>query len=430
MRIFLILILVFKTLSVAATPNDDKQSPEYWQTKISQTPENALYHFNLGVIYQKNNELNKAIAEYNKVVELKSKLAPVALYYKARAYESSGQLVQAKETIAVVNMNGVPENIKVAILTYKNKLFSAGYKTSVEASELEDKDVSGSTQKAEEEKRLSLYFDVTAGSNSNPQSLAPTSTTAIVSETQTQLRAGVDYLLSYSSVHDIKANYYYSGTNYSKSTTSNYFYHDITLPVAFYFDSFRLKLTPEFFTDTYNGSAYSDQKGGSADLSYKTKDNYINLLAQANDIKNKDTTYSYLSGTQKKFLLGYEQRWAISKMNYKIYSSEYQYQDTSTLGSSYQSLGFGLTYSLYYDSVDLALGGIYETRSYVKATSDTKAHKDQRFYLSSQIGYSFSTYFRIYLDASATINNSNFDTSTNDKTYNQNLILAGLSFNY
>lgn len=413
-----------------AAQAEDKTTIEYWEAKISQSPDTALYHFNLGVIYQKKNELEKAIYEYDKVVTLKSKLVPVALYYKARALESSDQISAAKETIALVNMSDVPENTKVAILTYKNKLFSSEFKKSAEGSELAEPSDTATPTNKDEEKRLSLYFDASAGSNSNPQTLAPTSTTAIVADTQTQLRAGIDYLVSYSSVHDVKANYYYSGTSYSKSKASNYNYHDVTLPVAFYFDSYRLKITPEFFTDIYSGSVYSEQKGVSADSSYKTKDNYINLVVQSNDIKTKDSAYSYLSGTQMKFLLGFEQRWASSKINYKIYSSDYKYQDTSTLGSSYKTLGYGITYSQYLGALDAALGAVLENRNYVKAASNAKARSDQRTYLSLQAGYSFSTYYRVYIDASASVNKSNFDTTTNDKSYNQNLILAGISFNY
>ncbi len=431
MRLFLPFILFILCFSVsllnAQTP-PPQQTIEYWQAKSAQDPQNGLYYFNMGVLFQKQNNYENALTNYNKVIELKSKLSPVAKYYKARIFEATGDIVQAKESLTEINMIEVPPNTRTTILAFKNKLFASDFKSSAEAQNVQLDDSAEESEK--KEKRLSLYFDYSVGKNSNPQSLAPTSTTAIVSENQSQFRAGVDYLLTYSSAHDIKINYYYSKSTYSTTSSLNYFYHDITLPIAIFFSSFRLKFTPEYFTDNYDGSLYSSQTGGIADLAYKVNDSYFSVLFQNNDIKNKTTDYSYLSGVQQKSQIGFEQRWTQSRLSFKAYTSKYGYQDTSTLGSSYKSNGISMSFSYYIGAMDLAFSCVSESKQYAKAASDTTARADQKTYFSAQLGYNFATYFRIYADASVTNNKSNYDTSAKDKTYKQNLILAGLSINY
>ena len=84
----------------------------------------------------------------------------------------------------------------------------------------------------------------------------------------------------------------------------NYKYNDLTLPISFYFDSYKLKLTPEYFSDYDQTTFFSDQKGASAELTYKSTDTYYNFLIQTNRILNKTTTYDYLSGYQNKFSFG------------------------------------------------------------------------------------------------------------------------------
>lgn len=401
---------------------------EYWKAQILKDPHNAIYYFNLGVVHQKQSDFENALINYDKVILLKSKLAPVALFYKAKIFEIQGKSDLTKKSLAAIQMDEVPEKTGATILAFKNRVFAEDFKESSEANESSRDESAQAT--VPEEKRLSLYLDFSSGSNSNPSSLSPTSTTTINSETQNQFRAGADYMFSYSSFHDLKLNYYYSQSSYAKTSSLNYYYHDVTLPIAFYFDSYRFKLTPEYFVDDYDGSAYSTQAGGLLEVTYKYSDHYFSTLFQSNNIKNKTTTYSYLDGYQQKFQIGFEKRWALFRAGIKYYSSKYSYLDLSTLASSYQSSGLSTNISYYQNNFDLSLTGVYESKKYTKANSETSARTDSKTYASLQLGYNFSDYYRVYFEGNSTNNKSNFDTSANDRRYTQSLILAGLSFNY
>jgi hypothetical protein len=429
MRLFQIIFIVLISFQSFADDINNNQSYEFWQSKIAKNPEEALNYFNLGVLYQKNNEMNKAIDNYSKVISLGSKLSPVALYYQARAYEGLNQIDKAKNAISKINLKDVPEKLKQKILVYKNNLFAADFKNS-EIDTSQSAPTQNEPTNSSAEKRVSLFFEVSKGTNSNPSSYSDSSSSSISSDQQFQAQAGLDLLIDYSNQYDLKVNYYYSQIRYDQQTGLNYSFQDINLPISFYIDQWRVKLSGEYFSDIFDSSNYAIQKGGLFDISYKAKDQYFNLSLQTNNIKNQTSSYSYLSGYQNKFLIGYESRWADSKTSLKLYSSNYSYVDTSTLGSSYQSYGISLGYTKYFSDLEFAVSTTLENKLFVKASSDTSARVDLKSYTSLQIGYNLASFCRIYVEGDYSLNKSNFNTSSNDKNYKQSLILLGLSLSY
>ena len=190
-QILIILIFYFPLILLS---QETPEQIEYWENLIKQNPNTALNYFNLGVILQKQNQLKKAVINYNKVIELKSKLTPMAIYYKAQAYESVGNIPKAKELIKEISLENIPDKMKQTILNYKNKLFASDVDISLLQQEPSDN---------KPDQRLFLYIEYSSGNNSNPAS-SSNSSTSITKDTQSLLKAGVDVLIYYSSFYDIK----------------------------------------------------------------------------------------------------------------------------------------------------------------------------------------------------------------------------------
>ena len=133
MKNFIIIILcffIFPVLSWAAE-NKALQTVEYWQGQIIENPEKALNYFNLGVVFQNKKLFNLAISNYNKVIELKSPLTPVALYYQALAYEKLNQIDKTKTALTRIKTETLSPELKAQILAYKNKIFTGSFNCAV-----------------------------------------------------------------------------------------------------------------------------------------------------------------------------------------------------------------------------------------------------------------------------------------------------------
>lgn len=403
-----------------ALPN---QSLEYWQQKVLVEPGVALHHFNYGVLLHKNKDYNGAIAQYDEVIALESPLKAAAVYYKAQALEAQGKTDEAKDILSSLSLKDVPPKFKERILTYKNRLFAESF-----ALPKNEDDETPRTEK--NEKRLSLFLDYSRGSNSNPEATNENTTVTVTADQQSQIRAGLDVLALYSPDYDVKLGYAYLQTNYEKQTTLNYSYHDVTLPVAYYLDNARVKLTPEFFRDYYGSDVFSEQTGLSFDYTYKFGDNYFGINLLSTNIKNKTATYSYLTGSQTKIQLSYTQNFTSSKATYRVYTAHYRYQDTASLASSYQTGGLNLGYTLYAGSFDFSLSTNFEARTYARAPTTTTQRSDFKSSADLEIGVMAGQYLRFYGEAAYTDNRSNYNTTTDDRTYKQSLFLLGLQLSY
>lgn len=406
--------------TISAQPN---QNLKYWQQKVQEEPRLALNHFNLGVLLHKNKDYAGAIEQYDKVIELHSPLNAAAVYYKAQALESLGRTDEAKNILSTLSLQDVPLQFKERILTYKNRLFAESLNLPQDEDEKTPR-----TQKSE--KRLSLFLDYSRGSNSNPESTNENTSTSVTADQQSQVRAGVDVLALYSANYDVKIDYAYLKTTYDKQSALNYSYHDITLPVAYYVDNARVKVTPEFFRDSYGNDVFSEQAGASFDYTYKFGDNYFGLTLLSTSIKNKTTTYSYLTGSQTKLQLSYTQNFSSSKTIYRLYTSRYNYQDTPTLASSYVTGGLNLGYTVYAGYFDFSLSANFEVKNYVRAPTTTTPRTDFKSSVDLEIGLVASQYLRFYGEGSYTDNRSNYNTTADDHNYKQSLLLLGLQLSY
>lgn len=419
------MMVYFGTFAHAETaaPSEPSQSIEYWQQKVQTEPGTALNHFNYGVLLHKNKDYNAAIAQYNEVIELASPLNAAAVYYKAQALESLGKTDEAKNILSSLSLQDVPPKFKERILTYKNRLFAESFNLPKEEDEEAPR-----TQK--NEKRLSLFFDFSRGSNSNPEATNENTSTTVTADQQSQIRAGVDVLALYSTDFDVKLGYAYLQTNYDKQSTLNYNYHDVTLPLAYYLDNARVKLTPEFFRDSYGSDVFSEQIGASFDYTYKFGDNYFGITLLSTSIKNKTSTYSYLTGSQTKVQLSYTQNFSSSKASYRLYTANFRYQDTSTLASSYQTGGLNLGYTLYAGYFDFSLAANFEAKTFVRAPGTTTQRSDFKSSADFEAGVVASKYLRFYGSAAYTDNRSNYNTTTDDRTYKQSMFLLGVQLSY
>ncbi len=421
--LFTFLILVSGLLKAeSATNTDVKLTESYWLEQIRNKPSLALNYFNLGVVYQKNGKFDLAVSSYNKVIELGSSLSPVALYYKARALESSGKIEDAKTALTVIDIEKVPLNIKSRVLEYKNSLFAT---SGVEVSQPDEEDDYEET----EEERFSGYLAMTFGQNSNPEIYTNTQSINIKKDSQITGSANLNYLLSYSSHHELSASYSFSSTNYSRATSSNDSSHEISLPISYYFWNSRVTLEPVYSQDFFGGSLYSESAGASLSHSLKISDHYFNVGLQSLKNTNKTTTYSFLTGPQLKYFMSYDMRWVRTRLALGIYRYESNYVDTSTLASSYKSNAFYANYYYNIGSYDFSISSTYETRDYVKISGSAQ-RTDKKLSLGAQAGYSIKNNYRVYIDYTNLTNSSNYNTTTDDRAYKQSQALLGLSYSW
>ncbi len=404
----------------AAQPN---QSLEYWQQKTQDEPNLALNHFNLGVLLHKDKNYTTAIEQYDQVITLQSPLTAAAVYYKAQALEAIGRVDEAKDILSSLSLTDVPTKFKERILAYKNRLFAESFNLPRD----EDEE-SPRTQK--NEKRLSLFFDYSRGNNSNPEATNENTSTTVTSDQQTQMRAGADVLAFYAADYDAKIAYAYLQSQYDKQSSLNYNYHDFTLPLAYYLENARIKITPEFFRDSYGSDVFSEQTGASFDYTSKYGDNYFGITLLSTNIKNKTTAYSYLTGAQTKVQLSYTQNFSSSKTTYRLYTANFRYQDTATLASSYQTGGLNIGYTLYAGNFDFSFSANLEAKSYARAPATTTKRSDFKSSADLEVGLVAGKYLRFYSEASYTDNRSNYNTTTDDRTYKQSLFLLGLQLSY
>lgn len=426
MRHIVLVLFIFlsQIQSHAQAVHDDLTT---FLSRAKADPSDAVAWFNSGVIFQRKKDFSRALQSYQKVIQLGSPLTPVALYYQALIYSSNEffgaeKETQAKNKLGQIKIENVPPNLKRKVLELKNKLFLSDFTNQNSIAE-------NLTEHDEEkkEKKYSGFFDLSFGSNSNPQTLADLTTNQIASDQQTQMRLNLEYQFLGSKDFEVRGEYNYSGTFFRRATDSNYVYNDLLLPLSYYIDSTRLRLTPELYIDTYGGPSFSQTIGGTFDVTIKLDNAYLGISYLAQQIKNLTSTYSYLTGSQNKVSLNGVYSWSIHSISFVPYFARLSYQDTAALSSSYDAYGANLNYT-YLVLPWIFSGSLgYESRSYPKADADAISRADQRIFEQFKVGYLLSSYFKINLEADNTVNQSNFITTSNDRAYAQTVYLLSLS---
>jgi hypothetical protein len=381
---------------------------------------------------------DKALTFYSKVLETPNPWEANALYFEAVIFEKRGNASRSKALLNSIRTASLSAEMKLKVLAFKNYLYAEAFEPNSELEADYRPPESSSTQAkitaaqptlAQTPSRLNLLFDLAEGWNSNPGVLPDGQSQPLQGDSQTQVRGGLDGQIWASRFHELRFGYSYSGTYFGSQTSYNYDEHDIVLPLLFYFANFRLKLVPIYIVQGFAGSPFADQKGGNVELAYRDNTStFYGLGYQAMSIANLNPSYNYLSGQFAKVYAFSEKHWSESKFLIEFSSSHFaSAQNDQVVGASNRAFDLLLSYNRYLQSWDFGASFMGENRAYTEAPSDTQARVDWRETLDLQLGYSFTSQLRFYLDLAAASNQSNMQSSTANYSYNQATALLGLS---
>lgn len=398
-------------ISTVFAQNLDIKSERIWRTKVRKDPKNPVARFNLAVTYHKNKKYRKALVHYAKVIKSGSSLAPVCFYYMARIFKEQKKIAKAKKAVDKIDIKKVPANLRKRVLLFKNGLYIA-----VIPEEPDTK-----PEEPVEEKKFSIYWDLAGGTNNNPAYANS------FSESDTQLAGKVylGYLISASNHYEIKANYAFNGTFYGDNSDSDSTYHNVTLPSSYYFGDNRLRLTPEYTIDTYTAETYSYSPGASFDYSRKLGTYYATLYFQYVKTEVADDDNDYLNGNYGKAKASVRKRWQSSDLTLGVTFSDYNYDDTDDVISSYTAPAVDISLGYYLGQWDFSLYSIYEKRAYA-TDSDSFDREDTRILTAATAGWTYKPWLRLYFSATYSSNSSN----DSDNNYHQTSLLAGFSGGY
>lgn len=405
--------------STKAFAQADSSELKQWQEKAASNPSNALAHFNLGVLYQRAQKWKAAVDAYDKVIALKSTLAPVATYYKAMVYEQNNKIEVARKLVNQIDLNTVPENFKQSIIEYKAKLNpEEAAKAEAAPAPTPTPAPAENQAPAEEPSSFSASMDISVGANTNPSSTNDTSVSGYGTDAAQILKGGAGYSLFADKESDLRFDYYFYGSFFTQQVSSNYYSHTLSLPYSYYVDDFRFKISPEFTKDFYGGTAYSESAGGRIEGSVRNGDSYFGVSYQAANLTNKTSSYTYLSGSQNQAQVYFENRSQEDRFLLSVSATQYKYLDTSSYTSSYTSNPVGLTYTRYLGWADMTFTLGYESKSYTKASTSTKARSDQKITAGVYTNRSITSNLMGYLDIQTVSNSSNYDNSNTTGNYN------------
>lgn len=381
---------------------------KYWQDKTVSEPQNALAFFNLGVAYEQESDLDQALNSYEQVIALQSPLSVVALYYEASIFYRRGQWSQSQAILQVIAAQELPPHLKQRVTDLQKKVQEA--------------------MAGDQEKTWSVFLDASAGYNSNPQTLSDVTTSHLSADTQTQYKASLDAQLLASPWYEGRINYFFSGSFFQDQGGSNYTYQTLTLPWFLYDDLYRLKVAPEYFTDTYGNRDFSHSYGGTIEVTRKVSPFYLGLSYLYLNIDNVSSSYSYLSGSQQTLSFFYEQKWTSARLYVSVSGNQFNYQDSPSLAASYVSPSFNISFSYFFEPFDIILNAGSELRYYHQAADDLFARQDWRYNCDMQWGYSWNKRARTYLYVGSSTDNSNFNDVINQDSYQQYRAGLGLSW--
>jgi hypothetical protein len=426
---FVIVLFLFVSISNASDLNETKQQIDLLESKVQANPQDALSYFNLGAYLYRAKRYRSAIAAYDTVVSLKSSLAPVALIYEAGIYLKFGKIDKAKAALQGVEISSLPPNLKKSALLLKNRLFLSGFAEEADISKTPNAVTPPTeTKEPKASRSFSALADLSYGYNSNPQTLANTGGGNSPGDQQTQIKAHADYQIDAASDYDLKFDYAFSGIYFSHEHSSNYVYHDLTLPIAWYFDLYRVRLTPEFYFDYYGGPSFSRAIGGTIDISKKVGSSYLGFSYLHQAIHNVSSEYSYLTGAQDKVQASLQSQWSHSSTFINFYVGRLKYEDSASLESSYSLVGANAGYRYVLGHFDLNLALAYEIHLYGQAADDPFARRDYKLYDDIQLGYNLSHLWHLYFDTNHTDNRSNFNSASNDHSYLQSIYIGGFTY--
>lgn len=413
----------------------DSGNYRIWLEKTLSEPDNSEAFFKLGVIYHRNKLYSKAIDAYKKAADLHGPSENLANFYAAKALYSLGKRTASRRLVRIVRMDKLPERQRSLFLNFKKLL---------NEEDADDEPYPGTgnrrrsahysrrkKQLPSEEQSLRMFIDASVGANSNPALVNDDQLNNSKSaDGQFQLKSGASYRLWNAPTHDLKLAYYFSGTFFKQTSTSNYVMHDFTIPLALYRGDYRLRISPEYYADIYGKYPFSNARGGTVDVTRNIDLYYILLGYQFMSIDNDSEDYAHMTGTQNKPFVRFTVRGSESKFFIEGYLNRFSFRDTADLAASYSAYGVACQYSYSFHPYDLILSGQGESRTYARAENAPSERKDSRLYGSVQLGYLLGNDLRIYGEGNITKNSSSFNSSDENYNFTQMIGLVGLSWVY
>ena len=389
---------------------------KYWKNLYKKQPNSRLNTFNLAVAYHKVKLYQKALPLYKKIIESKSKLKPIALYYSAKILQIENKDAEVKNLLSQIDIKSLPKNLKKRVLLFKNQFF---------AEELLSK------QKTKSQKKWNGSFGMGYGANTNPQYIAADDTNEEEStEGQTSFDIYANYFADHSDVHDFNIYFSSYGKIYSESSDSNYDSYAIGAPINYYLGSFRLQLKPTFTFDRYSGESFSNTTSGTLDFTYKYNSSYFSIGYTYDDIDILDEdNYFYLEGNASDIYF----KWRYVNPKYSLSITETildnNYQDSDTVSPSYEGLRTSIYFRYLFEESETSLSAYYETREYSFDVTENDTRKDSKITLGFYYGYFLNQNWTLSFDLTWIDNNSNFDSNnTDNKNYQQTSGSLGLKY--
>ncbi len=441
-------------------------------------PQKGLYWFNLGNCFSMSGAYGNAVSSYEKVVQLRSPLAPAAKLYKAKALLKMNQTERARKLLAELQSQPLPPGLRAdfalelyrqgmyapaeaqvrqmpqpldsttqlllgMILMKENKNSEAekALKSAAAAADLSAADQISvrelvATLKASDisARPYGLFLDLAAGATTNVflegRSYAPVSSPLVRGE------IGANYRLYQSPSFQQRVSYlfgYENATNAPELNTQN---HSLQIPLVYKNQLFEFGLVPFIQAEIWNGT-FAAQKtgalvrtatlgsvwGGGFDLEVYTQ-------------RGTNDTYSYLTGSSYSVRPFFS--YGASLWTLQVYwllgsdgTQDIVYSDGSRLPLQHSFQGPGLR-GLWRPTLSSSLLAqlLYLERNYKNnALPEDKHRRDHELSASLKYVYGISQGWAVYMLAEYNPNNSTLGSDdVRDKNYENTNFLAGLGW--
>ena len=412
-RLISILLINFLFISVIRANEIEQLFLE-----IKKKPKNALNFFNIGVYYQKNKEYKRALEAYDKVIQLKSKLSPVSLYYKAIIYRDMGKISKAKELMKKIEITSLPEKLKKRVLYFKNELYISDV--------YDEKSMKSENDDA---KKLFVFFELASGKDTNPTYISDSEKQYLdeISSVNTRVKTKLKYLLLTLNNFDLESQYYFLLNSYSSFADLNTMNHNFQIPLSIYTANFRLRFIPGISYEMVNEKKHSRTAKGSFDISGKYNNFLISLMFQHEKIKILNEEYSYYNGSRNIFSItgnfSYDKNTFLISLGYELND----YSDTDTYIVSYSNILTDIAYIFTYKNIDLSLSANFEIKNYKDVSDEYDSRNDFKKTFTVRPDYKLKAYCNLFLELKHVLNDSNYNTVDNDKVYSHTSVLLGTS---
>ncbi|MDC0980173.1 hypothetical protein OAQ84_00410 [Bdellovibrionales bacterium] len=407
----LLLLSLFLSSTLFTTPThaQREKSESYWKQKIKSDPDNSVYLFNFANFYQRKRKYQKSILLYRRLIKKNSKLKYAGMLYLGRAYYRSGKKREALSTLNAILRSQTPSSsLKVKAQNYINKF---------EMSEEEE-------LSEEYSDRFRGGLEIKSGYNSNPY-LESDSGLDIVGETQsvepdreTQYAANLGFKYFSGESADAKINLYYTKIDFTEDSTANRSYMGGDLPLTYYTEKLRYRLTPGYSTESDAEEEILATSSGEFELTYKRSAQQFSLALIHSNYSAFDSLYTYLSGERTKLKFSFSQISLKTLFLLRLSAYQKNLKDSDLLTQSHNSAELSLSYAIFWKKISSSISGGYRYKIFKIDVIEELKREDDSFELSAKINYSLFRAFKLFLEADYILNQSNFDGEVSSENFN------------